>query len=240
MKKSVVSIYFPKRDMTLSYYNDQFDLQVGDIVYVEGKLEGLRGRVMEVSYNFKIKLSDYKKVIAVADTDVSGKFYSGDFHFITFDKKAIPSEKVLTWFKAPSSEDEYVTGQEDTDDVVYDLENIKIPNKLTEKSLEYYKENRVRYISVEKENGFAIVEGTHPYEVEFKVQNGKISNFICSCFCNGECKHQMAVLLELRDIFKFINKNYKEEYEESGYFAAVAKGLFFDVVIDGKKRCFEL
>lgn len=122
MKKSVVSIYFPKRDMTLSYYNDQFDLKVGDIVYVEGKLEGLRGRVMEVNYNFKIKLSDYKKVIAVADTDVKGKFYSGDFHFITFDNKALPSEKVLTWFKAPSScEDEYVTGQDDTDDIVYDL-----------------------------------------------------------------------------------------------------------------------
>ena len=148
---------------------------------------------------------------------------------------------MLTWFKAPYfCEDEYVTGQDDTDDIVYDLENIKIPTKLTDKSVEYYKENRVAYISIGNGNGFAIVEGTHPYEVEFKLKDGKISNFICNCYCNGVCKHQMAVLLELRDIIKLIDKKYKKEYEESEYFAAVVKGLFFDVVIDGKKRCFEV
>ena len=54
--------------MTLSYYNDLFDLHRGDLVFVVGKLEGLRGIVVDVSYNFKIKLSDYKRVIAVADT----------------------------------------------------------------------------------------------------------------------------------------------------------------------------
>ena len=57
--KSVVRVHFPARNMTLSYYNDLFDLKVGDIVFVEGKLEGLRGRVVDVTYNFKIKLSDY-------------------------------------------------------------------------------------------------------------------------------------------------------------------------------------
>ena len=44
------------------------------MVYVDGKLEGQRGRVVEVSYTFKIKLSDYKRVIAVVDTNVSGQF----------------------------------------------------------------------------------------------------------------------------------------------------------------------
>ena len=54
-RKSVVQVYFAGRNMTLSYYNDQFDLHCGDIVYVDGKLEGLRGCVTEVNYNFKIK-----------------------------------------------------------------------------------------------------------------------------------------------------------------------------------------
>lgn len=45
-RKSVVRIHFSSRNMTLSYYNDAFDLKVGDIVYVDGKLEGLRGRVV--------------------------------------------------------------------------------------------------------------------------------------------------------------------------------------------------
>lgn len=59
--------------MGLSYYNDAFDLKCGDIVFVEGKLEGLRGRVVDVAYNFKIKLSDYKKVVSVADTKCAGR-----------------------------------------------------------------------------------------------------------------------------------------------------------------------
>ena len=65
---SVVQVYFESRDRSWTYYNDRFDLHEGDLVYVEGKLEGVRGRVVEVSYNFRIKLADYKRVIAVADT----------------------------------------------------------------------------------------------------------------------------------------------------------------------------
>ena len=74
-RKSVVQVSFPSRNMTLAYYNDMFDLHCGDLVYVDGKLEGKRGRVVDVNYNFKIKLSDYKRVIAVVDTEVHGKFH---------------------------------------------------------------------------------------------------------------------------------------------------------------------
>jgi hypothetical protein len=34
-KKSVVQVYFPHRGMGWAYYNDTFDLKVGDFVYVE-------------------------------------------------------------------------------------------------------------------------------------------------------------------------------------------------------------
>ena len=84
-RKSVVQVHFPARGLTCAYYNDTFDLHKGDIVYVDGKLEGLRGRVVDVSYNFKIKLSDYKRVIGKADTDVKGDFIWLDltlFHLI--------------------------------------------------------------------------------------------------------------------------------------------------------------
>ena len=93
-RKSVVRVYFPERDMTCAYYNDAFDLHPGDTVYVEGKLEGLRGRVVEVSYSFKIKLTDYKRVISKADTEVHGEFFMGGSHFIAFDPFAIPFAKV--------------------------------------------------------------------------------------------------------------------------------------------------
>ena len=39
-KKSVVQVFFAARNRTLAYYNDQFDLHPGDIVFVDGKLEG--------------------------------------------------------------------------------------------------------------------------------------------------------------------------------------------------------
>ena len=92
--KSVVRVHFPARNMTLSYYNDLFDLKVGDIVFVQGKLEGLRGRVVEVNYNFKIKISEYKRVIAVIDTTVNGQFFMTGSHFVTFDRVALPVSKV--------------------------------------------------------------------------------------------------------------------------------------------------
>ena len=47
-RKSVVRVHFPSRNMTLAYYNDRFDLQRGDLVFVDGKLEGLRGRVVDL------------------------------------------------------------------------------------------------------------------------------------------------------------------------------------------------
>ena len=84
-RKSIVQVYFEERNVTLAYYNDRFDLKRGDLVYVEGKLSGVRGRIVDVSYNFKIKLSDYMRVIAVADTHVKGEFNIAGSHFVTFN-----------------------------------------------------------------------------------------------------------------------------------------------------------
>ena len=42
-RKSVVQVHFPTRNMKLAYYNDQFDLHCGDLVYVDGKQSPLEG-----------------------------------------------------------------------------------------------------------------------------------------------------------------------------------------------------
>ena len=114
-RKSVVQVSFAGRNTTLSYYNDLFDLHPGDLVYVDGKLEGHRGRVTDVNYNFKIKVSDYKRVIAVVDTTVNGQFFMAGSHFVTFDRAALPANKAVTWFKAPAKEgEEIVSGSDDS------------------------------------------------------------------------------------------------------------------------------
>ena len=235
--KSLVQIRFPSRNMTLAYFNDKFDLRRGDLVYVDGKLEGHRGIVVDVAYNFKIKISQYQKVIALVDTEVHGQFYMAGSHFVTFDRQALPQTKIVTWFRAPDKEDdEYVTGEgDDTSFALDDLKDFKIGHDIAERGHEYYMQNRVRYISIDGEKGYAVVEGTESYEVEFTYSNGRISHLICNCFCSYNCKHEFAVLLQLRETLDLIEKNYASEYKESGYFAAICKGTLFSYAIDGKE-----
>lgn len=235
-RKSMVQVYFPSRNMTLSYYNDQFDLHCGDMVYVEGKLEGLRGRVTEVNYNFKIKVSDYKRVIAVVDTNVSGQFFMAGSHFVTFDRDALPKEKVFTWFKAPENEEEeFVSGSDDTKFELSDLNGMQVSRSIAERGHEYYVDNKVRYISIDDGKGYAIVEGSEAYEIEFKYHNGEISGLVCSCFCSYNCKHEFAAMLQLRETLEFIEKNYEEEYKRTGYFAAINKATLFTFAINNKE-----
>ncbi len=235
-RKSLVQIYFEKRHMTLAYYNDQFDLHCGDLVYVDGKLEGMLGRVVEVSYNFKIKVSDYKRVIAVADTDVHGKFYMAGSHFITFDRNTLPKSKVATWFKAPVKEDEeIVSGSDNTAFHLDDLKRCNFSASTAERGHDYYVENRVRYISLDGTKGYAIVEGSEAYEVEFEYNCGEISRLTCSCLYCLKCKHEFAAMLQLKETLELIENHYGDEYERTGYFAAINKGTFLVFAIGNKE-----
>ena len=236
VRRSVVQVYFEDRDMTLAYYNDQFYLRRGDLVYVDGKLEGLLGRVKDINYNFKIKVSDYKRVIAVADTSVRGRLFMGGSHFVTFDREALPNKKIRSWFKAPDKEeDEFISGSDDTTFRLEDLSGMKVSAAIAERGYDYYMDNKVRYISLDGAKGYAIVEGGEAYEVEFEYNNGEISKLTCSCFCSYNCKHEVAAMLQLRETLKVIEKNYVAEYESNGYFAAVSKGTLFAFAIDGKE-----
>lgn len=232
-RKSVVRVYFPHRDTGWMYYNDRFDLKVGDFVYVEGKLEGYRGRVTEVNYSFKIKLSDYKKVVAVIDTDVTGDLYLAGTHVVSFDKKAIPFSKVLAWFKAPESDDEYVSGNDDTTCFsIDDLSKIKIPHDAAERGYDYYTENRIGFVEVDGTQVHAVAEGSEIYEIEFNYTDGEISNLKCSCFCGGICKHEFAALLQLKETLDIITEFYQDEY--NGYFAAISQDILMNTVTNKK------
>lgn len=235
-RKSVVQVYFEGRNTTLTYYNDQFDLHCGDTVFVDGKLEGMRGRVEKVSYNFKIKLSDYKRVIAVADTTVNGQFFNAGSHFLTFDRNAIPGSKVITWFRAPvKEEDEFVSSSDDTSFLLEKPESMDISPVIAERGEEYFIMGKVRYISIDGIKGYAIVEGGDGYEVEFEYRNGEICHLVCSCFCSYNCKHKFAAMLQLKESLDFINKHYRDEYERTGYFAAINRMTLFRFAFDGKE-----
>lgn len=102
-------------------------MKPGDRVYVDRKLEGQIGVVTAVNYSFKIKLSEYKRVIALVNTDVHGKFYIAGSHFVTFDPNALSPAQATLWFRAPASEEEvYVSGDDDFSFPLDDLQKMGI------------------------------------------------------------------------------------------------------------------
>lgn len=233
-RKSVVQVYFAPDHRSLAYYNDQFDLHPGDLVFVDGKLAGQQGCVTQVSYNFKIKLSDYKRVISVADTAVDGTFYAAGSHLVTFDRSALPACQAAGWFLPPAKpEEEIVSG---TDDDTFSLDGRWAGDAVFQRGYDYYKRGLVRYISLDGRTGYAIVEGTSPYEVEFACENGEISRLVCSCFCGGCCKHEVAVTMQLRDLLERVERDYPDAYARSGYFAAVYRQTLFEYAVDRREN----
>ena len=168
------------------------------------------------------------------DTSVKGRFHYAGSHFVTFDRNAIPAEKVVSWFKAPNKEeDEFISGSDDSTFRLDDLKTMKISPSVAERGHDYYMENNVVYISLDGSRGYAIVEGSEAYEVEVEYQDGEISHLTCSCFCSYNCKHEFAAMLQLRETLEKIEKNYAADYERTGYFAAMFKGTLFSFAVDG-------
>lgn len=232
---SLVEVAFPDVYKPYTYYNDSFDLHVGDAVYVDGKLEGKLGRVVAVNQSFKIKLSDYKKVIALVDTHVKGTFHAAGAHMVTFDPKALPPEQAFLWFLPPCT-DEYVYGHGDASFPLSDLSKMNISISTAERGAEYYTGNKVRYLCLDGTHGYAIVQGSQAYEVEFFYDGTDISDLTCSCYCFGHCKHSYATMLQLRELLEKIMKHYKEAYEEHSFFAAIYAPTLFDLALLSKEN----
>lgn len=236
-RPSVVQVHFPIRGMTLAYYNDRFDLRPGDLVYVDGKLAGQRGRVTEVNYNFRIRLADYKRVIARVDTDVRGQFFLAGSHLVTFDREVLPPEKIWSWFQAPEEdgEDGYRSGSDESAFSLDDPLEMGTTPATADRGHGCYVENRVRCLSLDGGEGYAIVEGSKPYELRFSYQGDLIRRLTCSCYCGRGCKHAFAAMLQLRETLEKIEANYATQYIASGYFAAVHKGTLLSLALDGRE-----
>ena len=235
-RKSLVQVHFPQDDKKLTYYNELFDLKPGDRVYVEGSREGQQGRVASVSYNFKIKLSDYKKVITLVDTRISGSLYMAGSHFAAFDPAVLPKEQLTLWFKAPAAEEEVICVTDDFSFPLEDLTAMHIPSAIAERGHNYYLDSRVRYLMLDNGRGYAVVEGSEAYTVEFLYRDGWIYDLVCDCPCPYTCKHAFAAMLQLQESLELIETHYGEEFHARNYFAAVAKGTFFRYAIDGKEN----
>ena len=134
-----------------------------------------------------------------------------------------------------------ISGNDDSFFYLDDIDNMGVSETVSNRGGLYFIENKVPYIEINRTKGYAIVEGTRPYEVEFKYEDGKISNLTCDCFCTYKCKHEFAAMLQLNECLENIKKYYAKEYEGSGYIAAIRDPYLFMYAIDGKKgKSFEL
>ena len=240
-KQSLARVWIPGGGYTSNtYYNDRFDLKNGDIVYVEdwqnGKL--LRGIVISLIKTFKIRLSDYKKVIAQADRSVQGQLYLGGQYLLGFGKETLPYEKVITWVKPPCGEDEYVAVRDEdgTSFPLDDLEKLDVPDKIRKRGEDYFDDRRVKYLEVDQERVRAIVEGTEFYEVEFTLEAGQIRSLMCDCPYPEICKHEYAAILYLKDVLKICSQWYPEQMTARNYFVAVDRLWFEEVVLDAERK----
>lgn len=237
IRKCLAEIKFPGVHKPYTYYNDLFDLKIGDRVFVDGKLEGTMGVVVDITYNFKIKLSDYKRVIGKADTNVQGEFHFAGSHFVTFDPTALPYGKAETWFRyliINDDDDDYVSHTDGSSFSLETLEGLKFDEYDLENGKEIYMENGVEYLELNGTKGRAIVVTSKPYQVEFIYKNGEISELYCECYHLTPCEHCFATLLQLRETLKTIEQNYSEEYANSNYFASILKSQFFTLAVDTK------
>lgn len=232
--KSLVQVAFPGHG-AFTYFNDSFPLRPGDVVFVDGKLEGIRGRVTQITYNFKIKTSDYHRVIAVADTKVHGEFFFAGSHFVTFDPHALPVEQARGWFLPPADGADCEQGWDDFRFPLADLRQMKAAPQIAERGYDYYVKDRVSYLCVDDTRGYAIVEGTHPYEVEFEYRDGQIGKLTCSCYCTYPCKHEVAALLQLTDLLNHIEQHYHTDFWDATYFAAILKPIFMSAAVNSKE-----
>ena len=227
-KKSLVKVFFPARSAEYTYYNDSFNLNKGDIVYVEGKLEGVMGIVREVKYKFKIKLSDYKKVLQAVSFKASGSFYMTKTDMLTFTEGALSYDNVRLCYIPPlKDDDEFVSGDECDEEeksfLLSDIPSDTFSETVVFRGTDYFYSGKVVYLELDGKKGRAIVEGTKNYEVEFRFNNGEISSLLCTCYCTDNCKHEYAVLMKLKRTLEFIEKEHKKEYEETGYFSVMNK-----------------
>lgn len=224
--KSLVQVRFPGVNRSYAYFNDRFDLRAGDLVFVSGKLAGVRGLVTSVNYKFKINLADYERVIAQPEIRLAGQYAPIMDKMVSYDAEAISPDDFKSWVKAPIADDdedkpEYVTGEGYSFELDRFFEDDDVDQDVFRRAMDYCNEGRVQYLSIRDGVGTAFVEGTRWYEINFRFENGYVSDMFCECPYAGLCKHNLAVLITLRELLK---KTAKEE------FTAVGKDFFLQLL----------
>ena len=228
---TLVQVYFVAKDDAFLYLCEDIILHEGDHVYVSGKMKDTLGIVVDVRHQFKVRPSKYERVIAKIDTQLQGEFKIFNRLLLSFDRKSLGKEKISQWFFSPQGEEPYISTYRPAPFPLDDLTQFPIEHARLERGLQYYKEQRVVYMCIDDRYGYAIVRGSEHYEVEFEYNNGIIEDISCNCYCDGHCKHEFAVLLELQYMLQIVEREFKNEYNKNRYVATIDKDMVWQMSV---------
>ena len=228
---TLVQVYFVAKDDAFLYLCEDIILHEGDHVYVSGKMKDTLGIVVDVRHQFKVRPSKYERVIAKIYTQLQGEFKIFNRLLLSFDRKSLGKEKISQWFFSPQGEEPYISTYRPAPFPLDDLTQFPIEHARLERGLQYYKEQRVVYMCIDDRYGYAIVRGSEHYEVEFEYNNGIIEDISCNCYCDGHCKHEFAVLLELQYMLQIVESEFKNEYSKNRYVATIDKDMVWQMSV---------
>ena len=189
----------------LPYYNDKFNLNEGDRVFVDGKYYGSCGVVTEVITKFKISRRMYKDVIAKLDLTVHGSFKKFENFMISTTGITATREQVLSWFIPPfvpqfegDEPDEFIYGE----GYFCDLKTIPCSTETLDDGLELLNDAKLTVLIIKDGIGTACFEGKTGHVVDFKYNNSGLTEMFCDCIKPNFCKHFAAICIFLNDLSK--------------------------------------
>lgn len=237
--RSLVSVRFIRDGRVFTYYNDKFALELGDHVFVSGKLAGQLGVVEKVTTKFKINLADYQRVISKASASIHGTYESVLDKMVSYDRNAMSPDEFRAWILPPAHWEG--DGSEDQEDEIvigdgYELslseleENDDIIPSVLERAVDYCRGGKVAYIAVRDGIGTAFIDGTTWYEVNFRLCGDTMTEMYCDCPYPGLCKHLLAVALTVRAMVKH------GHLDSGADFIAIGEDRFWTMVARTTKR----
>ena len=232
--KNLVKVRF-EDDLSLIYFSDLPEIQVGDVVTVDGKMENKIAVVTKVLTSFKKPKFDMKWIVAKIDNDISGRYFKMEDDVVSLDN-TLTVDKFMNIYTGVNYKENIAVGE---DDIELDLEKFEESELFDDESVKLrgqslYKNNYVSFISLNNGVGKAVVRSSNLndwYEIDFRYKNGIITYLACDCPYFENCKHIYAFLLKFRDFIKKFKKLYQSEN-----FVLCKKGCFNYIMLFAKGK----
>ncbi|MEF9921340.1 MAG: hypothetical protein RR313_00970 [Anaerovoracaceae bacterium] len=227
---SVVKVGFMNDGREFPYYNNKFDLKVGDIVYVDGKQEGKAGIVLSVISHFKVSKDYYKMVIAKLDLDIKGKYFNIGPFMSSYSKEAVSPEQFASWIFPPKEkEEEFYMSDGYTVTLEPIFEGIEIDDGVKTRGIDLFYDDCVKYICLDGNKGQAFIKGSKWYKLDFLYEEGVIKNLLCECKYPGFCKHEVALCITIKNFAEEMMEKRKEKLGEQKI-VAINNEIFYNIL----------